>query len=188
MPSADQSRCASSISLSDLLIHTALRRPCSQLSRMIAADWRPLPTPVPSPSMKPRRKRTAFGHPARGGDDIEGGVHRPRSGEMVGVRFAGIDDGLELGVGQEVVDVAGRRADSSAWAARPSHRGRLHQLGRDGLRAGDTDRLQSVFLIDALGQARAASAAVQSRCLVGEAALPSGSPSARSLERPWRRG
>jgi hypothetical protein len=35
MPSADQSRCASSISLSDLLIHTALRRPCSQLSRMI---------------------------------------------------------------------------------------------------------------------------------------------------------
>ena len=60
MPSADQSRCASSISLSDLLIHTALRRPWSQLSRMIAADWRPLPTPVPSPIMKPRRKRAAF--------------------------------------------------------------------------------------------------------------------------------
>jgi hypothetical protein len=105
MPSADQSRCASSISLSDLLIHTALRRPWSQLSRMIAADWRPLPTPVPSPSMKPRRKRGVRGILARGGDDIEGGVHRPRSGEMIGVRLAGIDDGLELGVGQQLVDV-----------------------------------------------------------------------------------
>ena len=59
MPSADQSRCASSISLSDFEIQTALRRPCIQLSRMMPADWRPLPTPVPSPSMKPRRKRTA---------------------------------------------------------------------------------------------------------------------------------
>src|SRR3546814_2718832 len=61
MPSADQSRCASSSSLSDLEIQTALRRPLIQLSRMIPADWRPLPAPVPSPSMKPRRKRTAFG-------------------------------------------------------------------------------------------------------------------------------
>ena len=35
----------------------------------------------------------------RGGDDIEGGVNRPRSGEMIGVRLTGIDDGLELRVG-----------------------------------------------------------------------------------------
>jgi hypothetical protein len=35
MPSADQSRWASSISLSDFEIQTALRRPCSQLSRMM---------------------------------------------------------------------------------------------------------------------------------------------------------
>ena len=65
MPSADQSRWASSISLSDLEIQTALRRPFSQLSRMMPADWRPLPAPVPSPSMNPRRKRTAFGASSR---------------------------------------------------------------------------------------------------------------------------
>ncbi|CEG06713.1 hypothetical protein BN961_00083 [Afipia felis] len=53
MPSALQSRCASSNSLSDFEIQTALRRPCIQLSKMIAADSRPLPTPVPSPIMKP---------------------------------------------------------------------------------------------------------------------------------------
>ncbi|CEG10272.1 hypothetical protein BN961_03710 [Afipia felis] len=58
MPSADQSRCASSISLSDLEIQTALRRPCIQLSSTMLADSRPFPTPVPSPMKKPRRKRT----------------------------------------------------------------------------------------------------------------------------------
>ena len=34
--------------------------PCSQLSRMMPATWRPLPAPVPSPRNQPRRKRTAF--------------------------------------------------------------------------------------------------------------------------------
>ena len=101
MPSADQSRCASSISLSDFEIQTALRRPCSQLSRMMPADWRPLPAPVPSPSMKPRRNRTAFAA-SRGAalTTIEGLIDRPRSGEIVVMRFAGIDDGFELGVRQ----------------------------------------------------------------------------------------
>ncbi len=58
-PSADQSRCASSRSLSLFDIQSALRRPWHQLSSRIPADWRPLPAPVPSPRKKPRRKRTA---------------------------------------------------------------------------------------------------------------------------------
>ena len=62
LPSADQSRCASSISLSDLEIHRARRRPFSQLSRMMPATWRPLPAPVPSPRNQPRRKRMAARH------------------------------------------------------------------------------------------------------------------------------
>src|SRR3546814_12256081 len=48
MPSADQSRCASSRSLSDRLSQTALRRPLIQLSRMMPATCRPLPQPVRS--------------------------------------------------------------------------------------------------------------------------------------------
>ena len=65
MPSADQSRCASSISLSDLLIQTARRRPLSQLSSRMPATCRPLPAPVPSPRNQPRRKRTAFSASSR---------------------------------------------------------------------------------------------------------------------------
>ena len=59
-PSADQSRWASSISLSDFDTQTARRRPFSQLSSRMPATWRPLPAPVPSPRNQPRRKRTAF--------------------------------------------------------------------------------------------------------------------------------
>jgi hypothetical protein len=40
--------------------HTARRRPFSQLSRRMPATWRPLPAPVPSPSIQPRRNRWAF--------------------------------------------------------------------------------------------------------------------------------
>jgi hypothetical protein len=58
-PTAIQSRRASSISLSDLEIQTARRRPRSQWSRRIAATCRPLPAPVPSPRNQPRRNRTA---------------------------------------------------------------------------------------------------------------------------------
>ncbi len=64
IPKADQSRWASSISLSDFEIHTARRRPCSQLSSRMPATWRPLPAPVPSPSIQPRRNRTAFSAPS----------------------------------------------------------------------------------------------------------------------------
>ena len=57
-PSAVQSRRASSSSLSDCESQSAFFRPRSRLSRMIAATCRPLPQPVPSPSIQPRRKRT----------------------------------------------------------------------------------------------------------------------------------
>ena len=57
-PIAAQSRRASSSSLSEADSHSARRRPRSQWSRMMAATWRPLPQPVPSPSIQPRRKRT----------------------------------------------------------------------------------------------------------------------------------
>ena len=111
LPSADQSRCASSISLSDLVIHTARRRPFSQLSRRMPATWRPLPAPVPSPSIQPRRKRTALLRiVGRGRDDIEGLVDHPRSGEISGMGFAGIDDAFELRVGEQasVTTLAGK--------------------------------------------------------------------------------
>ena len=48
-PRSDQSRTASSISVFDLLIHTARVRPASQPARITPATWRPLPVPVPSP-------------------------------------------------------------------------------------------------------------------------------------------
>ena len=57
-PTAVQSRRVSSSSLSDWLSQSARLRPRSHWSRMMAATSRPLPTPVPSPSIQPRRKRT----------------------------------------------------------------------------------------------------------------------------------
>jgi hypothetical protein len=39
----------------------------------------------------------------RGRDDIEGLINGPRPGEISGLRLAGIDDALELGVGQQAV-------------------------------------------------------------------------------------
>ncbi len=156
MPSADQSRCASSISLSDLEIQTAWRRPLSQLSSRMPATWRPLPAPVPSPRNQPRRKRTAPPRVvARGGDDIEGLVHRPRAGEIVGMGFAGIDDAFELGVRQQAVrDEIRRQMRAVARLGRRDrgHGRRLHQLGRMRLRAGNTDRLKRVFLIKRIGE------------------------------------
>jgi hypothetical protein len=79
------------------------------------------------------------------------------------VRFAGIDDGLELGVGQQIGGCwPGASADSSAWAARPlAIAADCTSLVGCGLSAGNADRLQSVFFIDRVGQA-AAFAGVQS--------------------------
>ena len=69
------------------------------------------------------------------------------------MRFAGVDDGLQLGVGKQRGDVRWQHWPIAGLGRRDArHRRRLHQLGRMGLRAGNTDRLQSVFLIDRLGQ------------------------------------
>ena len=134
MPSADQSRWASSISLSDLRSTRRGGGPCSQLSRMMPATWRPLPAPVPSPKNQPRRNRTAFvGIVGCGGDDIEGLVHRPGPGEMAAMRLAGIDDALELGVGQKALaeDAPAGAAGSGAWAVRPRPSPRTAPAGSD---------------------------------------------------------
>ena len=157
MPSADQSRCASSISLSDLLIHTARRRPFSQLSRRMPATWRPFPAPVPSPSIQPRRKRTDCSRiVGRGRDDIEGLVDNPRSGEIAAMGFAGIDDAFELRVGEKSIgDDIGRQprpVRGLGWRDR-RHRRRLYEPGRMRLRSGNADRLQSVSFIQRLGDA-----------------------------------
>ena len=155
MPSADQSRWASSISLSDLEIQTARRRPFSQLSRRMPATCRPLPAPVPSPRNQPRRKRTALSASSRrGGDEIEGLVDRPGAGEIVGMGLAGIDDAFELGVREQAVgdDVRRQMRPIGRLGRRDrGHGGRLHELGRMRLRAGNTDRLQRVFLIERIG-------------------------------------
>ena len=103
-PSADQSRCASSISLSDFEIQRARRRPCSQLSSRMPATWRPFPAPVPSPRIQPRRNRTAFSA-SSGAADTTSKVSStsPRAGEMAGMGLAGIDDAFELGIGQQAI-------------------------------------------------------------------------------------
>ena len=99
--------------------------------------------------------QTMIGIVAGGGDEIECLVHRPRTGEMIRMGFAGIDDGFELGVGQNAVgDDAGGERRPIAWLRRcdRGHRRRLDQLGRVRLRAGNPDRLKPVFLINGVGQ------------------------------------
>ena len=72
--------------------------------------------------------------------------------------LAGIDDAFELGVGQQAVrdDIGGQvRPIAGLGRRHRRHRRRLHQLGGMRLRAGNTDRLQSVFFIERLGDAAA---------------------------------
>ena len=91
----------------------------------------------------------------RGRDEIEGLVDGPGSGEEVGMGLAGIDDGFELGVGQQAVgdDVRRQMRPIARHRRRDRrHRRRLHELGRMRLRAGNTDRLQSVFFIKRIGE------------------------------------
>ena len=94
----------------------------------------------------------------RGRDDVEGLVHRPRSGEMTAMGLAGRDHAFDLGVGQHAVrDDIGGKVRPIAWLGRRHrrHRHRLHQLGGVSLRAGNTDRLQSVSFIKRLGDVAA---------------------------------
>ena len=65
MPSADQSRCASSISLSDLLIQTARRRPLQPVVEQDAGDLPALARAGAVAKNQPRRKRTAFSASSR---------------------------------------------------------------------------------------------------------------------------
>lgn len=68
--------------------------------------------------------------------------------------FAGIDDGFDLGVGQDAI------GDDAGWKSRPivglgrrdaGHSRRLHQLGWMSRGTGNTDRLQSVLFINRIG-------------------------------------
>ena len=157
-PSADQSRCASSISLSDFEIHTALRRPRSQLSRMMPAACRPLPLPVPSPRKKPLRNCTAFSSPSLASAEIvEAFVDVVAAREQFGVGFARIDDGLDLRIGQKAGFNQTFRQQGPVGGKRRSHRGhggRLHELRRVRLRAGNRDRLHLIGFIKPVAELR----------------------------------
>ena len=100
----------------------------------------------------------AFSIVGRGRDDVECLIHRPRSGEMTAMGVAGGDHAFELGVGQHAVrDDIGGQVWPIAWPGRRHrrHRRRLHQPGGVSLRAGNTDRLQSVSFIQRLGDVAA---------------------------------
>ncbi len=72
------------------------------------------------------------------------------------MRLAGVDDRLKLRIRQQRADIGGQhRAIARPGRRDRSHCRRLHQLGRVGLRTWNTDRLQSVGLVDRLGEVRA---------------------------------
>jgi hypothetical protein len=103
-PSADQSRCGSSISLSDLEIQTARRRAFSQLSSQDAGNLTALAGAgaiAEEPSAA--EADSILGVVGRGRDDIERVIDRPRAGKIACMGFAGIDDALELGIGQQSI-------------------------------------------------------------------------------------
>ena len=76
---------------------------------------------------------------------------------MAGMSFAGIDDALELRIGQVA---GGEEADrqigpvGGAGKGNCGHRGRLHELGRVRLRVRDPDRLQRIAFVETRGQKR----------------------------------
>ncbi|MET3261383.1 hypothetical protein ABIF38_002889 [Bradyrhizobium japonicum] len=95
---------------------------------------------------------------AGGRDEVEGLVYRPGASEIVTMRLASIDDRLKLGVGQNAIaDEVCRQPWPIARLRRRDrgHRGRLHQLGRVRLRTVDPDRLEPVFFVDGVAEARA---------------------------------
>ena len=105
-----------------------------------------------------------------GRDDIVGLVDGVGAGEMAGMGFAGIDGAFELRVRQDAGGEkawrqmrpvgGGRRCDRG-------HRGRLNELRRMRLGAGDMDRLQRIAFIEACRQADAFGR-LPVACLVGE--------------------
>ena len=83
-------------------------------------------------------------------DESERVIDGPRAGEISAVRFAGVDDALELGVGEQAI---GNEVARKMWLIgrlRRRHRGHgggLHEPGRMGLRSGNTNRLKRVSFI-----------------------------------------
>jgi len=127
----------------------------SQLSSRIPATCRPLPAPVPSPRNQPRRKRTAFSA-SSGAAATTSNVEstRPGTSEKCRMRFAGIDDALELGVRQNTVYYYigwQMRSVGRLWRRDGGHGCRLHELGRMRLRTQNADRLQRVSFIKRIG-------------------------------------
>jgi len=83
--------------------------------------------------------------------------------------LAGMNDAFELGIGQQTArDDIGREMRSVRGFGRRDrrHRRRLHQFCRMSLRAGNTDRLQSVFFIERIGDAAAFDRASVDRYLI----------------------
>jgi hypothetical protein len=158
MPSADQSRWASSISLSDFEIP---HRAAAALQPVVEEDTGDLAALAGAGTVAQHpaapEAHGVLGIVGRGGDNVEGLVHDPRSGEMAGMRLARIDDGFELGIGQQAValtTLAGRCGPIGGLGRRDRrHRGRLHEPRRMRPRAGDPDRLKVVSFIQRLGEA-----------------------------------
>ena len=91
-----------------------------------------------------------------GRDDVEGRIDRPGAGEMAGMRLAGIDHALTLGVGEEPLRDDARRKMRAVGRFGRRDRGhgrRLHETGRMRARARYPDRLQRIGFIERVGDA-----------------------------------
>ena len=84
-------------------------------------------------------------------NEVVGFIDGPRPREKIPVRFAGVDDGFELSIGQQRVDVCWQRRSVAGLGRRDrGHGRRLHEFGGVGLRSRNTDRLKSVAFIEAI--------------------------------------
>ena len=95
---------------------------------------------------------SAFGAFRGGRNNIVGLVYGVGPGEMAGMGFAGINDALELRVGEDAGGEESRRQIrpvGGAGRGNRGHRGRLHELGRVRPRVRDPDRLQRVAFVEA---------------------------------------
>ena len=151
-PSADQSRCASSRSLSDFEIQSARRRPCSQLSSSNASR---LPALAAARAVAKKialaELHRAFGlwrdtvQPV----EVVVGLVMARQKSLMG--FARIDDRLDLRVGQDSIrDQMARQSRHIGWHRRSDggHGRRLHKRGRMRLGVVDGNGLQAIGLIE----------------------------------------
>ena len=149
-PSADQSRCASSISLSDFEIQTALRRP----AQPVVQDYPGRLTAFACPGAVAQHETAAEADRVSytigcSADRVESLVHGPTSGKMVRMGFAGIDHCLQLGIGQAMADVSRQHGPIGRLRRRDrGHGRRLHQLCRVWYGTRNLDRLQAVFFVD----------------------------------------